>query len=135
MIMVYDKTVFNLFTKEVVDNALTRATLCGLYDMSMRDTAIYAMTGQDMQLQFSVRWMTEGTVMQVADTRNGEVCTALLYDCPEGPLVGHEYTVAFNYMGSTRKMGFTVKMECIKCENGKAWLIDRRNDNGLVMAI
>ena len=135
MIMVYDKSVFNLFTKEVVDNALTRASVFGLYDMSMRDTAIYSMAGQDMQLQYSARSTTAGRTMQVADTRNGQVLTVLVYDCPDEPLVGHEYTVAFNFMGISKRLGFTSKMECIKSEEGTAWLIDRRNDNGLIMAL
>ena len=135
MIMVYDKTVFNLFTKEVVNNALTKESVFGLYDMSLRDTALYSMTGADLQLQYSVRKTTAGRTMQVADTRNGEVCTVLVYDCPDEPLVGHEYTVAFNFMGKASKTGFTAKMECIKSEDGTAWLIDRRNDNGLIMAL
>ena len=135
MIMVYDKSVFNLFTKEVVDNALTRASVFGLYDMSMRDTALYSMTGADMQLQYSVRRTKAGRTMQVADTRNGQVLTVLVYDCPDEPLVGHEYTVAFNFMGISKRLGFTSKMECIKSEEGTAWLIDRRNDNGLIMAL
>ena len=90
MIMVYDKSVFNLFTKEVVNNALTAEAVFGLYDMSMRDTALYSMTGADMQLQYSVRRTKAGRTMQVADTRNGQVLTVLVYDCPDEPLVGHE---------------------------------------------
>ena len=54
---------------------------------------------------------------------------------PDEPLVGHEYTVAFNFMGISKRLGFTSKMECIKSEEGTAWLIDRRNDNGLIMAL
>ncbi len=135
MIMVYDKSVFNLFTKEVVNNALTRETVFGLYDMSMRDTALYSMTGTDLQLQYSARKTKAGRTMQVADTRNGQVLTVLVYDCPDEPLVGHEYTVAFNFMGVSRKFGFTSKLECIKSEEGTVWLIDRRNDNGLIMAL
>lgn len=135
MIMVYDKSVFNLFTKEVVNNALTRETVFGIYDMSMRDTALYKMQGPDLELQYSVRKMTAVQSMQVTDTHNGEVCTVLVYDCPDIPLVGHEYTVQFNFMGNTQSTGFTSTMECIKSEEGRAWLIDRRNDNGLVMAL
>jgi len=136
MIMVYDKSVFNLFTKEVVDDALTHATVCGLYDMSMRDTALYVMNGADMELQYSVRrYESIGRTMQVADTRNGEVYLFMVYDCPDEPLVGHEYTVAFNTIGNSTKTGFTVSMECVKCDQDKAWFIDRKNDYGLVIAL
>ena len=135
MIMVYDQSVFNLFTKEVVNNALTRETVFGLYDMSMRDTALYAMTGADMELQYSVRKMKAGRVMQVTDTRNGEAHLFLIYDCPDEPLVGHEYLVVFNAMGNSQRKSFTVRMECVKSEDNRAWLIDRQNDYGLVMAL
>lgn len=135
MIMVYDQSVFNLFTKEVVNNALTRETVFGLYDMSMRDTALYAMSGADMELQYSARKMTAGRVMQVADSRNGEVYVFFIYDCPDEPLVGHEYLVAFNAAGNSQRKAFTVRMECVKSEEGRVWFIDRQSDNGLVMAL
>ena len=135
MIMVYDQDLFYSFTKEAVDNALTRESIYGLYDMSMRDTALYAMTGDDLQLQHSVRLLSNGRTMQVADTRNGEVYTFLLYDCPDIPLVGHEYTVAFNVMGTSSRKGSTVSMECIKVDDNTAWFVDRKGDYGLVMAL
>ncbi|MBO7436620.1 MAG: fimbrillin family protein [Bacteroidaceae bacterium] len=135
MIMVYDQSVFNLFSKEVVNNTLTNETVFGLYDMSMRDTALYAMTGTDRELQYSSRRMKAGLFMQVADTHNGEAHVFLVYDCPEEPLVGHEYTVAFNATGNSQKKSFTVMMECIKSEDNRAWLIDRQNDYGLVIAL
>jgi len=135
MIMVYDQDVFYTFTKEAVDNALTHQTEYGLYDMSLRDTALFAMTGADMQLQHSVCQHEKGRTMQVADTRNGEVQWFMVYDCTGEPLVGHEYTVAFNSMGHSAISGFTAKMECIKTDQNRAWFVDRRGDYGFVMAL
>ena len=134
-IMVYDQDLFYSFTKEAVDNALTRESVYGLYDMSMRDTALYAMTGDDLQLQHSVRVLSNGRTMQVADTRNAEAYAFMLYDCPDVPLVGHEYTVAFNVMGTSSRKGSTVSMECIKVDGNTAWFVDRKGDYGLVMAL
>ena len=135
MIMVYDQDLFYSFTKEAADNAMTRQSVYGLYDLSSRDTAIYAMTGADMQLQHSVRIYSYGRTMQVADTRNGEVYTFLLYDCPDIPVVGHEYRIAFNVMGSSTRKGSTVNLECVKVDENSAWFVDRKGDYGLVLAL
>lgn len=135
MIMVYDQDLFYSFTKEAADNAMTRQSVYGLYDLSSRDTAIYAMTGADMQLQHSVRIYSYGRTMQVADTRNGEVYTFLLYDCPDIPVVGHEYGIAFNVMGSSTRKGSTVNLECVKVDENSAWFVDRKGDYGLVLAL
>lgn len=135
MIMVYDQDLFYSFTKEAVDNAVTRQSVYGLYDLSLRDTALYAMTGDDMELQHSVRIYSYGRSMQVADTHNGEVYTFLVYDCTDIPLVGHEYKVAFNVLGTSSRKGSTVNLECIKVDENTAWFVDRRGDYGLVMAL
>ena len=135
LIMVYDQDVFRLFTKEVVDNALTQTSVWGMYDMSLRDTALYAMTGTDPELQFSVRKYKNARSMQVTDTRKGESHFFYIYDCPDTPLVGHEYLVAFNALGSSSRKGFTVRMECVKTDENSAWFIDRQGDYGLVIAL
>lgn len=135
MIMVYDQDLFYSFTKEAVDNAVTRQSVYGLYDLSMRDTALYAMTGKNMELQYSVRIYSYGRTMQVADTRNGEVYTFLIYDCTDIPLVGHEYKVAFNVMGTSSRKGSTVNLECVKVDDNTAWFVDRKGDYGLVLAL
>jgi hypothetical protein len=135
MIMVYDQDLFYSFTKEAVDNAVTRQSVYGLYDLSMRDTALYAMTGENMELQYSVRIYSYGRTMQVADTRNGEVYTFLIYDCTDIPLVGHEYKVAFNVMGTSSRKGSTVNLECVKVDDNTAWFVDRKGDYGLVLAL
>ena len=71
----------------------------------------------------------------MGDSRNGEVYVFFIYDCPDEPLVGHEYLVAFNAAGNSQRKAFTVRMECVKSEEGRAWFIDRQSDNGLVMAL
>ena len=88
-----------------------------------------------MQLQHSVRIYSYGRTMQVADTRNGEVYTFLIYDCTDIPLVGHEYTVAFNVMGTSSRKGSTVNLECVKVDENTAWFVDRKGDYGLVLAL
>ena len=135
MIMVYDQDLFYSFTKEAVDNAVTRQSVYGLYDLSDRDTALYAMSGPDMQLQHSVRIYSYGRTMQVADTRNGEIYTFLIYDCTDVPVVGHEYRVAFNVMGTSTRKGSTVNLECVKVDENTAWFVDRKGDYGLVLAL
>ena len=135
-IMVYDQDLFYSFTKDAVDNAVTRQSEYGLYDFSSRDTAVYVMTGDDMELQHSVRIYSYGRSMQVADTRNGQVHTFLVYDCPDKPVSGHEYSVAFNVMGASAGKGMTMNMECVKVDENTAWFVDRTNgDYGLVLAL
>lgn len=135
MIMVYDEGQFSSFSKESADNVLTRNSIYGLYDLSQADTAIYAMSGPEQELQYSIRRFSAGRTMQVSDTRNGEFHLFLMYDCPDVPLVGHEYYVAFNAMGNSDRKGSTVMMECVKVDENTAWLIDRTGKTGLIVAL
>lgn len=135
MIMVYDASVFDAFSKEPVENVLTRDSIYGLYDMTTPDTTVYVMSGEGMELQYSIRLFDYGRTMQVADTRNGEVYLFLVYDCTGIPVTGHDYRVAFNAMGISDKKGVTLMMECIKVENDTAWLIDKKRKYGLILAL
>ena len=135
MIMAYDEGQFSLFSKEAADNALTMHRTCGLYDLTEYDTAINVMKGPDPKFQHSVRVFDYGRTLQVADTRNGEVLLFLIYDCTDTPIIGHEYTVAFNVLGRSTKKGSTLKMECIKTDEDRAWLTDTKGTYGLVLGL
>ena len=134
-VMVYDQKQFDSFEKEAADNALTRDSVYGLYDLSMPDTAIFVMNGTDMECQYSVRYFDYGRTMQVSDTHNGNVQMFLVYDCTDKPVTGHEYEVAFNMMGKSGQKGSTVYMECVKVEENTAWLRDRSGKYGLILAL
>lgn len=134
-IMVYDREQFELFEKDAADNALTRDSIYGLYDLSDPDTAVFVMNGADMDYQYSVRCFEYGRTMQTADTRNGDVYMFLVYDCAGKPVVGHEYEVAINAMGKSGQKGSTVYMECVKVDDKTAWLIDRSGKYGLILAL
>jgi hypothetical protein len=71
----------------------------------------------------------------VADTRNGEVYTFLIYDCVGSPITGHEYRVAFNVMGISEQRGSTMTMECVKVNENTAWLVDSSGKYGLILAL
>ena len=135
MIMVYDESQFGSFTKDAVDNALTRDSIYGLYDLSTPELPEYYMSGNNMELQYSVRQFNYGRTMQVADTRNGEVHLILMYDYTGIPVIGHEYEIAFNAMGKSDKKGITMYMECVKVDDKTAWLIDRAGKYGLILAL
>lgn len=134
-IMVYDASQFGSFSKEAADNALTMHRTCGIYDMTGYDTAVYVMKGPNPQLQYSVRRFSRNRTMQVADTRNGEVFLFLVYDCTDVPVIGHEYTVAFNVLGRSTMKGSTLKFECIKTDEELAWLVDVKGKYGLILAL
>jgi len=135
VIMVFDSGQFKSFSKEPADIVLTRDSIFGLYDMTEPDTAIYAMSGPDMQLQYSVRQFSYGRTMQVTDTRNGESYLFLIYDCVDVPIAGHEYRVAFNVQGNTERTGSTITMECVKVTDSGVWLMDTTGKYGLIMAL
>lgn len=135
MIMVYDTKVLDAFSKEPVENVLTRDSIYGLYDLSIPDTAIYVMKGENMELQYSVRTFIYGQTMQVADTRNGEAYLFLIYDCIGSPVSGHEYEVAFNAFGASDAKGKTMTMECVKVDEKTAWLVDKNGKYGLILAL
>jgi len=135
MIMVYDAGQFRAFTKAPADNAFCRAGAFGLYDVSVPDTAISMMNGQEDDIQYSIRRYDNGRSLQLADTRNNLAHYFYVYDCPDTPVTGHEYKVAFNVSGDTGSRGSTMYMECIKVEEGSAWLVDRTGTNGLILAL
>ena len=135
MIMVYDAGQFGAFAKTPADNAFCRASAYGLYDVSAQDTAISIMQGQDDDIQYSIRVYANGRSLQLADTRNSVVHYFYVYDCPDTPVTGHYYKVAFNVSGETGLRGSTMYMECVKVEDGSAWLVDRTGTNGLILAL
>ncbi len=135
MIMVYDQSQFNSFSKDPTENVLTADSIYGLYDLSDPVKARYVMDGTDMELQYSTRIFSYGRTMQVADTRNGEVFMFLVYDLTDAPVVGHEYNIAFCPMGTTDMKGSDMYMECVKVEGNSAWLVDRTGKFGLILAL
>lgn len=135
MIMVYDAGQFRAFTKAPSDNAFCRAAAFGLYDVSVPDTAISLLNGLEDDIQYSVRRYGNGRSLQLADTRNSVAHYFYVYDCPDTPVVGHDYKVAFNVSGDTGLRGSTMYMECVKVEDGSAWLVDRTGTNGLILAL
>ena len=134
-LMVYDAGQLDGFTKAAADNAFCSSDRYGLYDISASDTAIYMMDGQDRDIQYSIRRYGGGCSMQLADTRNSLVHYFYIYDCPGSPVAGHEYKVAFNVSGNSGLTGKTMYMECVKVQDGTAWLVDRAGTNGLVLAL
>ena len=133
MIMVYDAGQFRDFVKAPADNAFCRQSAYGLYDVSAQDTAISLLNGRDDDIQYSVRQYGNGRSLQLADTRNS--VAHYVYDCPDTPVPGHDYKVAFNVSGETGLRGSTMYMECVKVEDGSAWLVDRTGTNGLILAL
>jgi hypothetical protein len=134
MIMVYDESQFDSFTKYNADNAFTRCSKYGLYDLQP-DTALFVMKGADMEYQYSVRCFDYGRTLQTSDTRNGEVYMFLMYDCTDKPIVGHEYETAYNVMCNSGEKGSTMFMECVKVDDNTAWLVDRSGKHGLILAL
>lgn len=135
IVMVYDKDQFNSFTKDNTENAFTLKSEYGLYDLSQSDTILYGFAGRENALQVSVRRMESGSSMQVTDYGNGRLEYFLVYGCPDSPVVGHEYSVAFNVVGKTGENGTTMLMECIQVKDGTAWLVDRSGTQGLIFAL
>lgn len=135
IIMVYDAGQFGTFSKESADNVLTKNSIYGLYDLSKPDTAIFVMNRPDAELQYSTRLFDYGRTMQVTDTRNGESLLFLAYDCTDAPVAGHEYVIAINAQGKSNMKGTTVYMECVKVDNGTAWLVDWDGKRGLILAL
>lgn len=131
---VYDQAQFSSFKKEEAVIPFTEDSIYGLYDFTEPDVAVYAMNGQDAELQYSIRTFEYGRTLQVADTHSGEVHLFLVYDT-SAPVVGHEYVVAFNPLGKSDRKGTTTMMECVKVNDNTAWLIDQSGKFGLVLAL
>lgn len=134
-VMVYDISQFNSFSKEAAVNAFTRQQSCGLYDISDPDTAYYSFAGMESRLQFSVTRLTGGHFQQVTDTGNGQIHCFYSYNLPAVPVVGHEYSVAFNVSGNSTLTGSTINMECVKVEDGLVWLVDDSRSKGVIVAL
>lgn len=135
MIMVYDENDLMSFTKDEVDNALTRSEAYGVYDITVPENPVYMLSGKDADTQYSVRYLSFGHSMQVSDIRNGEANTVLISQGTGSYVVGHEYVVAFSVQGKTAQEGSTLYMECVKVDEKTAWLTDRSGKYGLVMAL
>lgn len=134
-VMVYDSRQFSSFHKEAAVNAFTRQQTCGLYDISDPDTAYYSFAGLESRLQFAVTRLTTGHLQQVANTGSGEIHCFYSYDMPLVPVVGHEYSVAFNLSGNSSETGYTMSMECVKVDEGVVWLVDKSGSKGVIVAL
>ena len=135
-IEVYDKDQFENFHKDPIENVLTSRHEYGMYKISaIPDTAVYSFAGREQGLQFSSRRYASARSLQVTHPASGEIHFIYLYDCIDGPSVGHSYNVAFNVVGSSADKGYTVSMECIKVEDGTAWLIDKSATKGLILPL
>ena len=121
--------------KDTVSYSFTDQCLYGLYDMSNPDTITYGFAHAEGQTQVSFRNNTVGRSMQLVDFKNGMVEYCFVYDCKGNPVPGTEYTVSFNHFGNTEQSAFTIYMECVKVEDGMAWLVSRSGTRGLVLAI
>ena len=121
--------------KDTVSYSFTDQRLYGLYNMSNPDTITYGFAHAEGQTQVSFRKNEVGRSMQLVDFKNGMVEYCFVYDCTGNPVPGTEYTVAFNYFGNTEQSAFTIYMECVKVEDGIAWLVSRSGTRGLVLAI
>ena len=73
--------------------------------------------------------------MQVVDTEAGVAQFYYIYNCPDIPVIGHEYCVSFNISGQSEMRGSTIYMECVKYRDGRAWFIDRSGSKGLILAL
>ena len=135
-IMVYDPEQFSSFTKEdATDMALVGENVYGLYDLSDPDTCVAYMGVAAENLQFSVRHYPDGRSLQVTDEKEGECHFVYVYDCPDKPVVGHEYNVAVSVSGKSELSGTTSYMECVKCTDDCAWFVDRSGSKGLILAL
>lgn len=121
--------------KDTVSYSFTDQCLYGLYDMSNPDTITYGFAHAEGQTQVSFRKNAVGRSMQLVDFKNGMVEYCFVYDCKGNPVPGTEYTVSFNHFGNTEQSAFTIYMECVKVEDGMAWLVSRSGTRGLVLAI
>ena len=135
-IMVYDARQFDSFSVQPIENVLTSRSDYGLYLINtMPDTAVYRFAGRENNLQFASRTYRRARSLQVTDHVEGEVHYVYIYDCVGSPSVGHTYTVAFNVSGKTAARGYTMSMECVKAEDGRAWLMDKQGTQGLIVPL
>lgn len=134
-IITYDENQFELFGKDVPDNALTRESVPGLYNLSNPETAVYVMNGPDAELQYSVRKSGGDHLMQVSDTRNKEVFVFAVLGLEGSPLIGHEYMMEPVVFGNSGYEVSDMNMECVKVDGDRAWLVDDSGEYGLILAL
>ena len=135
-LMVYDKEQFSSFIKDPIENVLTCRTGYGLYSISsMPDTAVYNFEGRERGLQFSFCKYENSRSFQVVQPVSGELHHYYVYDCPDAPVLGHTYTVAYNVVGNSGEHGRTISMECIKVDDERVWLFGESAAKGLVLPL
>jgi len=135
MLMVYDDSQFAGFSKDELESDFTRCDILGFYDLSLPDTVICSFALRGDAIQYSLKKSDGNRSMQVADASKGDAQYFYVYDCPDAPVVGHEFCVAFNTAGKTDLRGSTMYMECVKCTDNRAWFIDRSGSKGFVLAL
>lgn len=137
-IMVYEPEQFDSFTKNGIDSkyaVFASDSIYGFFDISNTDVAVNCLNGPNAELQYSFGYGNSARYTQFTDTKNGSSIFCYIYDCPELPVPGHEYKVAFNAHGNCELEGKTLFMECIKTEGNTAWFVDRDNNYGLRLAL
>lgn len=137
-IMVYEPEQFDSFTKTGIDSkyaVFASDSTYGFFDISSPDVAVNYLNGPGADRQYSFGYGPTSRFTQFTDTKNGSVIYCYVYDCPDVPIPGHEYAVAFNTHGNCELEGKTLFMECIKTEGNTAWFVDRDNNYGLRLAL
>ena len=137
-IMVYEPEQLESFTKTGIDSkyaVFASDSIYGFFDISNTDVAVNCLNGPDAELQYSFGYGNSARYTQFTDTKNGSSIFCYIYDCPELPVPGHEYKVAFNAHGNCELEGKTLFMECIKTEGNTSWFVDRVNNYGLRLAL
>lgn len=137
-IMVYEPEQLESFTKTGIDSkyaVFASDSIYGFFDISNTDVAVNCLNGPNAELQYSFGYGNSARYTQFTDTKNGSSIFCNIYDCPELPVPGHEYKVAFNAHGNCELEGKTLFMECIKTEGNTSWFVDRVNNYGLRLAL
>lgn len=137
-IMVYEPEQLESFTKTGIDSkyaVFASDSIYGFFDISNTDVAVNCLNGPNAELQYSFGYGNSARYTQFTDTKNGSSIFCFIYDCPELPVPGHEYKVAFNAHGNCELEGKTLFMECIKTEGNTSWFVDRVNNYGLRLAL
>lgn len=134
-VMVYDESQFGDFQKSYLMNSFTGTTVEGLYDLSNSDNIECLSPVSEEESQLSVRKYEDYISMQITDTDKGVSFFSLLYYCTDEPLIGHVYGIMYSVIGGSQIEDFSCDMECVKKEDGKAWLVDAENNKGLILSL
>ena len=135
VVMIFDPEQFNGFVKSEIDNAFAADSILGLYELSDTANAVYCFPNNGDEPQYSLGYRNSDRSMQVVDTEAGVAQFYYIYNCPDIPVIGHEYCVSFNISGQSEMRGSTIYMECVKYRDGRAWFIDRSGSKGLILAL